>query len=56
MKWGGHDIQITAALRGERIGVKPIGDGVWEIYFLELLLGRFHERGLLVKRLTKKDK
>lgn len=56
MKWGGHDIQITAALRGERIGLKPIGDGVWEIYFLELLLGRFHERGLRVKRLSKKDK
>ena len=54
MKWDGHDIQITAALRGERIGLKPIGDGVWEIYFLELLLGTFHERGGLVKALKKK--
>ena len=53
MKWGGHDIQIAAALRGERIGLKPIGDGVWEIYFLELLLGTFHERGGLVKALKK---
>lgn len=56
IKWGGKEVQITAALRGERIGLKPIGDGVWEIYFLGLLLGRFHERGLLVKRITKKDK
>jgi transposase InsO family protein len=44
MKWGGKDIRITSALSGERIGLKPVGDGRWEIYFCNHLLGYFDER------------
>ena len=44
MKWAGRDIQITQALAGERIGLKPVGDGHWEVYYGSFALGRFDER------------
>ena len=44
MKWNGEDVQITAALAGERIGLQPAGDGVWQLYFGSYALGRFDER------------
>jgi hypothetical protein len=39
MKWKGLDIRITAALWGQEIGLKPIDDGMWAIYFEGLELG-----------------
>ena len=44
MKWGGRDVRISDALVGERIGLKPLRDGVWEVYFGSLCLGVFDER------------
>ncbi len=44
MTWGGKDVRITAALVGERIGLKPVEDGVWDLYFGSYVLGRFDER------------
>ena len=36
---------------GERIGLKPVEDGVWELYFGSCALGRFDERKNLVQPL-----
>jgi transposase InsO family protein len=44
MQWRGVDVQITKALVGERIGLRPVGDGLWEVYFGTFELGRFDER------------
>jgi transposase InsO family protein len=44
MKWKGKDVYITTALRGERIGLEPIEDGVWMVYFATHPLGLFDER------------
>jgi len=44
MKWRGKEHLITRALTGERIGFKPIKDGVWELYFGSYALGLFDER------------
>ena len=44
MKWKGQNVRITRALWGQEIGLKPIGDGLWTIYFEELELGEFDER------------
>lgn len=44
MKWGGKDVRLSAALRGQEVGLRPITDGVWEIYFEKLPLGTFDER------------
>ena len=50
MKWRGHDVCISQALVGQCIGLKPIDDGLWEIYFAHLPLAIFDERRLRVKR------
>jgi putative transposase len=44
MKWKGKDVYITTALAGERIGLEPIEDGIWMVYFAAHALGLFDER------------
>ena len=44
MKWKGKDIRLTSALWGQEIGLKPISDGEWAVYFEDLKLGVFDER------------
>lgn len=44
MKWGGRDIRLTSALWGQEVGLKPMGDGLWGVYFEGLELGSFDER------------
>ncbi len=56
IKWGGRDVRITGALSGERIGLEPVGDGVWRIHFLHQPLGYFSERDLTVRSLTRPPK
>lgn len=56
IKWAGHDVGVCTALRGERIGLTPIEDGLWEIYFCGQCLGIFDERRMRVKPLGKNKK
>ena len=49
MKWKGKDIHLTSALWGQEIGLKPTGEGQWEIHFENLKLGTFDERTRRVK-------
>jgi putative transposase len=44
IKWKGHNIYITDALVGQEMGLKPVGDGQWELYFEGLKLGHYDER------------
>lgn len=41
--WKQHQIFITEALRGETLGFEHIADGLWSVFFSEVLLGRFSE-------------
>ena len=52
IKWKGRNLQITKALVGQEIGLQPVGDGQWAIYFETLELGRFDERRYRVKPTT----
>jgi len=49
IKWKGRDLQITSALTGHEIGLKPVGEGEWAIYFENIELGRFDERNHRLK-------
>ena len=49
MKWGGKDIRVTSALAGQVIGLKPVGEGQWEVHFESCRLGIFDERTGKVK-------
>ena len=44
MKWRGREVPISQALRGERVGLEPVADGLWRVWFGTLLLGGFDER------------
>ena len=44
MKWQGQEINVTRALKGERIGLEPKADGVWAVWFEHLELGLLDER------------
>ena len=54
MTWGGRDVYITQALSGQHIGLEPIEDGVWKVYFAHVPLAIFDEKALRVKRLDKR--
>ncbi len=49
MKWGGTEINVTLALAEECIGLKPIDDGKWAVWFEQMELGTFDERAGKVK-------
>jgi putative transposase len=56
MKWGGHDVTVSHALAGERIGLEPRDEGQWAIWFEALELGIFDERKGRIQPITKLPK
>ena len=44
MKWEGREINVTLALAGERIGLEPVDDGKWVVWYEQMELGTFDER------------
>jgi putative transposase len=44
MKWKGKEVRVSDALHGLEIGLKPVGDGRWAVYFEKVELGLFDER------------
>jgi putative transposase len=44
IKWKGRDISLGGALWGQQIGLQPIGEARWALYFENLELGIFDER------------
>jgi len=51
IKWKGQTVQITKALIGQEIGLKPVDEGRWAVYFETVELGLFDERKQRVQRL-----
>ena len=49
---------MSAALIGEYVGFEEIDDGLWEVYFGPMKIGRLHERHMRIEdhlgRLTRK--
>jgi putative transposase len=44
MSWKSDWVQVSTVCSGEYIGLEEIDDGVWEVYYGPLKIGRFHER------------
>ena len=42
--WKGRRIFISEIFHGEPIGFEEINDGLWSVYFAQVLLGRYDER------------
>lgn len=44
MSWQSRAVTISTVLRGQDIGLEPIDDGLWDLHFGPIRLGRFDER------------
>jgi hypothetical protein len=44
MRWWSESIFVGRALTGESIGLEPVDDGVWRVWFYGYPVGRFDER------------
>lgn len=44
ISFGAKPLFLTEVLAGERIGLEEIADGLWSLYFYDVLVGRFNER------------
>ncbi len=46
IKWKGQDVRITNALQGQPVGLRPIADGLYTIYYCTQAIGYFDEQTL----------
>jgi len=44
IKWRNQAVYIALPLRGERVGLDPIDQGLWAIHFYGFTLGKFDEK------------
>jgi len=44
IRWDSNWVQVSTVCFGEYVGLEEIDDGVWEVYYGCLIIGRFHER------------
>jgi putative transposase len=49
VRWHQHWVNVTSVLVGENIGFEEVDDGLWDVYFGPLRIGRFHERLLRIE-------
>src|SRR5207244_2914233 len=58
IRWHKQWVNVSAALIGEYVGFEEIDDGLWEVYFGPMRIGRLHERHMRIEdhlgRLTRK--
>jgi hypothetical protein len=53
-RWKKHDVFLSEVLWGEPVGLLPVDDGIYAVYFAQMPLGLFSERLLRVLPLDKK--
>ncbi len=49
IRWQTHWVCVTHTLAGEYVGLEEVGDGLWDVYFGPLKLGRMNERILRIE-------
>lgn len=57
VRWKVDRLLVSFTLRKQYVGFEPIDDGIWEVWFGPLKLGRFDERhGRIIDALDKNDR
>lgn len=49
MKWKGKEVNVCLALKGLAIGLQPVSDGRWAVWYEHLELGTFDERKMQIR-------
>lgn len=44
IRWNKNWVNVSVVCAGEYVGLEEIDDGIWNVYFGPLKLGRFHDR------------
>ena len=49
IRWKKHWVCVTHTLAGEYVGLEEVDDGLWDVYFGPVKLGRMNERILRIE-------
>ena len=49
IRWNHHWVNVSIVCVGEYVGFEEIDDGIWNVYFGPLKLGRFNERHMKIE-------
>ena len=49
IRWNKHWVNVSIVCAGEYVGLEEIDDGLWNVYFGALRLGRLHERHMRIE-------
>jgi len=49
IRWRGQKVYLSQALNGQWVGLKPISEGLWNLYFMGAELGQLDERAAKVE-------
>lgn len=49
IRWNNHWVNVSTTCIGEYVGLEEIDDGVWNLYYGALRLGRFYERKMKIE-------
>jgi transposase InsO family protein len=49
IRWHKQWVNVTSALVGEHVGLEPVDDGQWDVYYGVKKLGRLHERHMRIE-------
>jgi len=54
IRWHHHRVPVSQTLIEEYIGFEEIEDGIYDVYFCELLIGRFYEELGIIKNVIER--
>jgi len=49
IRWRNHSVPVSSTLIKEYIGFEEVDDGIYNVYFCDLLIGRFFEKDLRIR-------
>lgn len=49
IRWKNQWVNVTSTIIGDYVGLEEIDDGLWDVYFGPLKLGRLHERHMRIE-------
>jgi hypothetical protein len=49
IRWNRDWVNVSTVCIGEYVGLEEIGDGIWNVYFGPLKVGRFNERHMRIE-------
>lgn len=49
IRWNRQWVNVTTAVIGDYVGLEEVDDGVWDVYYSILKLGRLHERHMRIE-------